>query len=238
LAALDAAAVNGLARVDLLGDGGPIRLTALTGGDTAAGLALGASMPMGTGTLSAEVSALRDQDGLFGMDLGGGSAAMGSVSAKVALAQPIGAGMELALAAEVGRIEAQATGLVTALDGMAYNSASAALVQRSVLARGDRLSLFVQTPLAAVSGQVQMAVPVPRMSLAAAAAAAAEPAAAFDAVSVSVAPAARQFDLGFEYLMPLSDQSDMVLGYALQNNAGNVAGREDQVALLGWRMRF
>jgi subtilase-type serine protease len=238
LAALDAASVNGLARVDLLGDGGPIRLTALTGGDTAAGLALGATVPMGTGTVSAEISALRDQDGLFGMDLGGGSAAMGSVSAKVALAQPIGAGMELAIAAEVGRIEAQATGLVTALNGMAYNSASAALVQRSVLRRGDRLSLFVQTPLAAVSGQVQMAVPVPRTSLAAAAAAAAEPAAAFDTISVSVTPAARQFDLGFEYLMPLSDQSDMVLAYALQSNAGNIAGREDQLALLGWRMRF
>jgi hypothetical protein len=230
--------VNGLARVDLLGDGGPIRLTALTGGDTAAGLALGATVPMGTGTVSAEISALRDQDGLFGMDLGGGSAAMGSVSAKVALAQPIGAGMELAIAAEVGRIEAQATGLVTALNGMAYNSASAALVQRSVLRRGDRLSLFVQTPLAAVSGQVQMAVPVPRTSLAAAAAAAAEPAAAFDTISVSVTPAARQFDLGFEYLMPLSDQSDMVLAFALQSNAGNIAGREDQLALLGWRMRF
>ena len=238
LAALDGAAVNGLARVDLLGDGGPIRLTALTGGDTAAGLALGATVPLGTGTLSAEVSALRDQEGLFGMDLGGGSAAMGSVSAKLALAQPIGGGMELALAAEVGRIEAQATGLVTALNGMTYNSASAALVQRSVLRRGDRLSLFVQTPLAAVSGQVQLAVPVPRTSLAAAASAAAEPAAAFDTVSVSMAPAARQLDLGFEYLMPLSDQSDMVLGYALQSNAGHIAGREDHLALLGWRMRF
>ena len=70
------------------------------------------------------------------------------------------------------------------------------------------------------------------------AAAAAEPAAAFDTVSVSMAPAARQLDLGFEYLMPLSDQSDMVLGYALQSNAGNIAGREDHLALLGWRMRF
>ena len=30
----------------------------------------------------------------------------------------------------------------------------------------------------------------------------------------------------------------MVLAYALQSNAGNIAGRDDQLALLGWRMRF
>jgi hypothetical protein len=38
--------------------------------------------------------------------------------------------------------------------------------------------------------------------------------------------------------VPLSDQADMVLGYAFQSNAGNVAGQQDQTALLGWRLRF
>jgi hypothetical protein len=194
---------------------------------------LGADVAIGTGRVSAELAALRDQDGLFGMDLGGDAASMGAVSAKLAVAQPLGSGMELALEAEVGRMDAQASGLVTSISAMTYNRASAALVQRSVLARGDRLSLFVQTPLAAVSGQVDLAVPVSRVS-----AAGIEAAAAFDAVSVSIAPAARQVDVGFEYLVPLSDQADMVLGYAFQSNAGNVAGQQDQTALLGWRLRF
>jgi hypothetical protein len=232
LAAPDAAAANGLARVDLLA-GGALRVSALTNGGTAAGVALGADVAIGTGRVTAELAALRDEDGLFGMDLGGDAASMGAVSAKLALAQPLGSGMELALEAEVGRMDAQASGLVTSISAMTYTRASAALVQRSVLARGDRLSLFVQTPLAAVSGQVDLAVPVSRVS-----AAGGEAAAAFDAVSVSIAPAARQVDVGFEYLVPLSDQADMVLGYAFQSNAGNVAGQQDQTALLGWRLRF
>ena len=231
LAAPDAAAANGLARVDLLA-GDALRVSALTDGGAAAGVAVGADVAMGTGRVTAELAALRDDDGLFGMDLGGDAASMGTVSAKLAWAQPLGSGMELALEAEVGRIDAQASGLVTSISAMRYNRASATFVQRSVLARGDRLSLFVQTPLAAVSGQVDMAVPVSRVSAAGA------EAAAFDAVSVSMAPAARQVDVGFEYLVPLSDQADMVLGYAFQSNAGNVAGQQDQAALLGWRLRF
>jgi hypothetical protein len=241
LAAPDAAAANGLSRVDVL-DGGALRISALTDGGAAAGLAVGADMALGTGRVTAELAALRDEDGLFGMDLGGTASSMGAVSATLGWAQPLGSGMELALEAEVGRIDAQASGLVSGISGMRYDRASAALVQRSVLSRGDRLSLFVQTPLAAVSGQIDMAVPVSRVSAVAAeaagAAAGADPAAAFDAVSVSLAPAARQVDVGFEYLVPLSDQADMVLGYAFQSNAGNVAGRQDQAALLGWRLRF
>lgn len=241
LAAPDAAAANGLSRVDVL-DGGALRISALTDGGAAAGLAVGADMALGTGRVTAELAALRDEDGLFGMDLGGTASSMGAVSATLGWAQPLGSGMELALEAEVGRIDAQASGLVSGISGMRYDRASAALVQRSVLSRGDRLSLFVQTPLAAVSGQIDMAVPVSRVSAVAAeaagAAAGADPAAAFDAVSVSLAPAARQVDVGFEYLVPLSDQADMVLGYAFQSNAGNVAGQQDQAALLGWRLRF
>lgn len=242
LTAPDVAAANGLARVDLLaGDG--LRVSALTDGGAAAGVAVGAEVPMGMGRVTAELAALRDADGLFGMDLGGGAASMGTMSAKLGWTQPLGSGMELALEAEVGRIDAEASGLVSAVSGLTYNRATAAFVQRSVLARGDRLSFFVQTPLAAVSGQVDLAVPMSRVSAAASERAGAEragadAAAAFDAVSVSLAPAARQVDVGFEYLVPLSDRADMVLGYALQSNAGNVAGRQDQTALLGWRLRF
>ena len=51
-------------------------------------------------------------------------------------------------------------------------------------------------------------------------------------------PEAREVDFGVEYATPLSDRSDIVMGYELRTNAGHVAGRTDRVAVLGWRLTF
>ena len=233
LAAPDGAEVNGLTAVDLFGAEGGLRVAALTdGGQGAAGLRVERVMALGAGEVTAGVAAMAGQEGLFGLDFGGGGAAQ-AVSASLGWRQPMGGGLELALAAEMGRVDAAAGGLVSGLSGLGYNRAGAALARRSVLQGGDRLSVFVQMPVGAVSGTARMDVPQP---MAAGAVAQAQP--DFAAVDLSLVPEARQVDLGVEYYLPTSQRSDLVLGFAHQRNAGHVAGQTDQVAMMGWRLQF
>lgn len=239
LAVPDGAAANGMARVRLMeGDAG-WHLAALTDGQgEAAGVALGRDWEMGSGRVTVELAAMRGRDGLFGIDLGG-TGTSDAVAASLALRQDLGSGIELALEGEVGRIGTTAGGLVTDVSGLAYARAGVELAQRSVWRRGDRLSVFVQTPLGAVGGQAEVTLPsLGAMQAAAVAADGAVPAAGFDTVALSFVPEAREVDFGMEYSLPLSDQGEMVLGWSLRQNAGHVAGQTDRVAALGWRLRF
>jgi len=229
----DGAAVNGMARVDLTDAGADWRLAALVDGSGAsAGLAVSRVWETARGAVTAELSAMRGSDGLFGIDLGGDGAAE-AVSASFGWRQALGGATELALEAEVGRIGLEAGGLVTDVAGLAYARAGVELAQRSVLRRGDRLSLSVETPVGAVAGRVDMTVASAVPSEGAMAAAA-----SFAPVSVSMVPEAREMDFGVEYATPLSERSDLVMGYEFRTSAGHVAGRTDRVAVLGWRLSF
>lgn len=235
----DGAEANGLARVTLLeGDAG-WHLAALTdGAGIASGVALGRDWDTGSGRITVELAAMQGRDGLFGIDLGGTGAAE-AVSATLGLRQDLGSGLELALEGEIGRIAPSAGGLVTDVSGLSYARAGVELAQRSVWRRGDRLSVFVNTPLGAVAGQAEMTLPSRRgMQAAAVAADGAVPASGFETVNVSFVPEAREVNLGLEYGMPLSARGEMVLGWSYRRNAGHVAGQTDRVAALGWRLRF
>lgn len=235
----DGAEANGLARVTLLeGDAG-WHLAALTdGAGIASGVALGRDWDTGSRRITVELAAMQGRDGLFGIDLGGTDAAE-AVSATVGLRQDLGSGIELALEGEIGQIAPSAGGVVTDVSALSYARAGVELVQRSLWRRGDRLSVFVDTPLAAVAGQAAVTLPsLGAMQAAAVAADGAVPASGFETVAVSFVPEAREVNLGLEYGMPLSAQGEMVLGWSYRHNAGHVAGQTDRVAALGWRLRF
>lgn len=232
LAAEDGASANGLTRVGLPEGDAPWRLAALTDGTgDAGGLSVSRLWETSGGAVTAEIAAMQGRDGLFGMDLGGGGAR--AVSASLGWRQALGGATEFAAEAEMGRIGMDGGGLVTAVDGLAYARAGVELAQRSVLRRGDRLSLSVETPLGAVAGQVGMTVAsaIPAEGAVAAAA-------SFESLSASMVPEARQVDFGVEYAAPLAGGSEVVMGYEFRENAGHVAGRTDQVAVLGWRVAF
>lgn len=235
----DGAAVNGLARVPLLEGEAGWHLAALTDGSGArSGIALGRDWETGSGRVTMELSAMRGTDGLFGMDLGGSGAAE-AVAARIGLRQELGSGIELALEGEVGRIDLTTGGLVSDVSGLAYARAGVELAQRSVWRQGDRLSIFVETPLGAVDGAAQVTVPtLAGMQASAVAADGAVAASGFDTVDLSLVPQAREVNFGVEYALPLSERGEMILGWTLRRNAGHVAGQTDQVAALGWRLRF
>lgn len=230
----DGAEVNGLSRIGVAGDdAADWRIEALLDGSGAsAGVALVRAWDVGGGSVTAELAAMQGRSGLFGMDFGGDGGAR-AIAATVGWRQTLGAGAEFGIEAEFGRVDTDAGGLVTGVEGLAYARAGVELAQRSVFQRGDRLSLMVETPVGAVAGAVNMSVAssVP-------AGGAMAQSASFDEVSVSMVPEAREVDVGFEYGLALSDRSDLVLGYAMRRNAGHVAGRSDRVALLGWRLSF
>lgn len=239
LALPDGAAANGMARVPLMEGETGWHLAALTDGrGETAGVALGRGWETGAGEVTMELAAMRGQGGLFGIDLGGTGEA-DAVAASLAWRQDLGSGVELALEGEVGRIGTTAGGLVSDVSGLAYARAGLELAQRSVWQRGDRLSVFVQTPLGAVGGQAEVTLPTLRgMQAAAVAADGAVAASGFETVAVSFVPEAREVNFGMEYSLPLSDRGEMVLGWTLRQNAGHVAGQTDRVAALGWRLRF
>lgn len=239
LAVPDGAAANGMARVRLMEGESGWHVAALTDGqgDTA-GVALGRDWDTGAGRVTMELAAMRGHDGLFGIDLGGTGEA-DALAASLAWRQDLGSGIELALEGELGRIGTTSEGLVTDVSGLAYARAGVELAQRSVWQRGDRLSVFVQTPLGAVAGQAEVTLPsLGAMQAAAVAADGAVAASGFDTVAVSFVPEAREMDFGMEYSLPMSDRGEMVLGWSLRQNAGHVAGQTDRVAALGWRLRF
>ena len=235
----DGASVNGMARVRLMEGETGWHLAALTDGTGgAAGVAVGRDWDTGSGRVTMELAAMRGHDGLFGIDLGGTGAAE-AVAASLALRQELGSRIELALEGEVGRIATTAGGLVTDVSGLAYARAGLELAQRSVWRPGDRLSVFVQTPLGAVAGQAEVTLPSIRgMQAAAVAADGAVAASGFDTLAVSFVPEAREVDIGLEYSLPVSERGEMVLGWSYRRNAGHVAGQTDRVAAMGWRLRF
>jgi subtilase-type serine protease len=235
----DGASVNGMARIRLMEGEAGWHLAALTDGlGRASGVAVGRDWDTGSGRVTMELSAMRGNDGLFGIDLGGTGAAE-AVAATLGLRQELGSGIELALEGEVGRIATTAGGLVTDVSGLAYARAGVELAQRSVWRRGDRLSVFVETPLGAVAGQAEVTLPtLGTMQAAAVAADGAVAASGFDTMALSFVPEAREVDIGLEYSLPVSLRGEMVLGWSYRRNAGHVAGQTDRVAALGWRLRF
>ncbi len=179
-----------------------------------------------------ELSAVASDDDLFQTDFGGpggGSA----VSVKLSMTQDINPLTEVSLSGEVGLLEASHGGIVSGVDAIRFSSASISVTRSSVLSHGDSLKLFAQSPIGIVSGNAHLDVQRPS-----AAGSAASAASAFQSVSVSLAPVDREINLGFEYQMPSQGVGEVLIGLMQVENAGHVAGVNDQVAMLGWRTQF
>ena len=93
---------------------------------------------------------------------------------------------------------------------------------------GDQLSLHASLPQAVTGGSAEFVLPVAMSS--------GTP--EFRSIDVSLAPTARQLDLGFDYTRPLSNNAQLVISGLHSINHGNIEGLQDTSAAIGWRIDF
>lgn len=237
LRALRTAPVNPLAEVfaahpgstlDLAGPDGRLRAAVLIGQGGEHGVALSRGLTAGDLRLDLGVKLARDGGSLMGFSAAGdgGGAVMSALT--LGLAFDTGSGGFFALSGEIGRADLAGTAAVTDVSAVGYDSLSLAFGGRDVLARGDRLTLGLSRPVAATSGSARMQVPV----------ALADGGAELRAVSLELAPSARQVDLSLGYQAPMGDRSEILFELVHAENHGNRAGISDRAVVVGMSWRF
>ncbi len=214
--------------LDLAGPEGT-RASVLLGGAETYGLALSQRLGEGALALDVGVKVARDNGSLMGFAGSGtsGGAAMASVT--LALSSDKGeAGGFFALSGEMGVAELGTTTAITRAGTARFDGIRLDLGGRSVLARGDRLSVGVAMPIAVTSGQAEMQAPV----------ALAGGGSEVRAVGIDLAPSERQLDLSISYAVPMSDTSEVRMELVRAENYGNVAGASDSAAVFGMKWSF
>lgn len=142
------------------------------------------------------------------------------LAAELAWTAPIGADMDLALAAGYG-------GTLAGGDA-SFNSASVTLGAAGVFSASDRLSLSAGLPVAVSRGRTSMTLPVMTR----------DGSARFQTVDVDLAPQEREMRLGVSYDYPISGAVGLNIGFAHARNFGHVAGKSSSGALVGFRIQF
>lgn len=201
------------------GGDGTILEVALPGnadGTGSAGLMIGRDFVDGPGGLALRVGIGHDDGQLLPRwQAAGGSTIL---AGELAVAAAIGPGTALELTTGIGGSDS----------GIAFNTASAALVSRGIFGAGDRLSLSVGLPVAVSSGSSQITLPVVTMSAGAQA----------QSIDVNLAPERREMRVGLEYQYPVAGFGNAVIALAHAENRGNVAGQRDTGLFIGFRARF
>jgi subtilase-type serine protease len=196
-------------------------------GEGTAGLMLSrALIDEGSTRVDLGLTIARDGGGTLALAGAGGDAAM-AASVSLGLMQEIGAAGFISLAAEVGVADLGRGGAVAQAGSATFNRIGFEAGQSDVFRDGDRISVGVGLPLAITSGDAQVTVPV------------ATPAGiGMESIAFDLSPEARQMDLTFSYLTPLTDQMDMTFLVAHSENFGNRSGATDTGAALLFSMRF
>jgi hypothetical protein len=194
------------------------------GGSETAGVSVTRVLADGPTKLELGLTLARDSGGLMSLDSSQG-AAMASVA--LGLTQDLGGGAFLALSGEIGLTDLGGTTALTGSDSARFDALRLTAGQRDLFTPGDRLSIGIGMPVAIASGETVLDLPVTRAGLA-----------AFESVTLDLAPDARQIDLEISYQTALRDGLEMKLSLLHADNFGNRAGETDSGAALTFAYRF
>ena len=214
--------------LELAAADGRTRAAVLVGGGESHGIALSHRLTDGSLGLDLGLKVAHDDGTLmgFGDASGGRGADMAAVT--FGLSHDTGTGGFLALSAEIGVADLAAPAALSSVSAARFDSVSLDLGSRSVLARGDRLSLGVSMPLAVTSGSARMVAPV----------ALGEGRTEMRSVALDLAPLARQVDISIGYQMPVGRNAELLFEAVHAENHGNRAGLSDSAAVIGLTWRF
>ncbi|MGR3661313.1 MAG: S8 family peptidase [Paracoccaceae bacterium] len=194
------------------------------------GFAISQSFDLGPSALSLGFSAMRESDGFVGMKslLSGEHLSSYQGAATVKWEIPLIADQQISFSGSLGLAMPDGTVSGMSLSPVQYNSVRASYSARDVFGAGDRFSLSVGLPQVIGSGSAKFILPV---SLSASGP-------QFSSVNVPLAPEGRQMDVSVSYGLPLTRSSEIIMTATHSLNAGNISGRTDSLAAVGWRFRF
>lgn len=158
----------------------------------------------------------------------GGKNAASMASVTLGLTQDLGGSAFLALSGEMGLTDLGGATALTAATTARFDALKLTIGQSDVLAKGDRISIGVGTPMAIASGTTVVDLPVYRQGAAM----------SFETVELGLAPADRQLDLEMTYQAALSDRVEMKLSLVHSENFGNRAGVSDTAGAIAFAFRF
>jgi hypothetical protein len=217
------AAFNGPVMLLSSPDGAARASVLLPGGD-GTGLSVSRALTDGPLRIDLGLKVARDEGQLMSLD-GGTGALMTSVT--LGITQDLGGGGFLALTGEMGVTDLGGSTSFGETGTARFDAVKLSAGASGVFAKGDRLTIGVGLPVAIASGETVLDLPVVR-----------EGAAAFEAVSVDLAPEDRQIDLELAYQTALRDGLEMKLSLIHSENFGNRAGSTDTGGALAFAFRF
>jgi subtilisin family serine protease len=203
---------------------GAAQAAILLPGSEGEGLAVSRALTEGATRIDLGLKLARDDGQLMGLD-GASAATMTSVT--LGITQDLGGGGFLALAGEMGVTDLGGSTAFGRAGSARFDAVKLTVGQSGIFTRGDRITLGVGLPVAIASGETVLDLPVMR-----------EGAAAFEAVSVDLAPEDRQIDLELAYQTALNDGMEMKLSLIHSENFGNRAGSTDTGGALAFAFRF
>lgn len=186
---------------------------------------------LGRSALSVGFRTMREGGSFVGMrtTLDGETLAANHNAATLEWAVPLSGKQQVKFSGAVGVALPYGNVSSMSLSQVEYNSVKVSYGTRDVLGRGDRFSLGVNLPQVVHAGSAEFAIPVSMNR---------GGAINYSNVDIGLAPDARQVDLSIGYGVPLSDRSEVVMSAVHSLNSGNISGRTDSVAAVGWRLNF
>ncbi len=232
LGAMPAHALAGLGALGV-GSAGGVGVALLLpegGARDVAGLAVGASAPLGAGRLAASVDLVTGRGAVLGLGTATGERVEGVLAAaRLGVEMPLGA-WRLSLEGEGGMAEGGGAGLIARVPAVGFDGMRLGLATEAVGTEGDSLGLFLRRPLAATAGRAEIALPV---------AAPAGAGVAHARLEADLAAPLRQLDLGIAYGRPLAAGRGWLSGALIATeNTGHRAGPVRLGAMAGLRISF
>lgn len=230
---LDAIAAFGSASVPLFDTETAFKVEAIvpTSSNGAYGIGMSHSLDLGRSALDISLTSLHQEGSMMGIVAPGHEDTMRTQATGIALsyAAALDDHSALRLTGEFGSASGPGAGLIDGFENVRYDSLGLSLDRRDVGVSGSALSLFARQPIALSDGDAQM-------TLASGRSAGGD--IIFSSMEIDLAPAARQADLGFEYVSPIGRAANMSFGVTRSLNAGNVSGEHETAASIGVQIRM
>ncbi|WP_110570985.1 S8 family peptidase [Yoonia vestfoldensis] len=203
---------------------------ALVTGNATTGLSLHRRFDLAWGQAQVGLTTMRTDGTILGIGQPGNADDISSVTN--ALHIDVAAGLSpvtaLRMTAEIGIATGDGAGLLSNLGALSYDRVGLAVAQADVRKAGDVLSIFVRQPIGITRGSARMDLPVQLTN----------GQVRFASHDISLAPVARQLDLGLAYQVPVSRAGNLSVGLMHSRNDGNITGQSAISGFVGMQFSF
>lgn len=203
---------------------------AVVSGESTTGLSVGHVTGNRSGELALRLTAMRTAGSMLGIRVPGTTGEITSVTTalQVVSVTSLSAETTMRLTAELGIADGDGAGMVRDFTAVVYDRIGLAVLRNDIRTNGDSLAVFTRRPIAITRGAARIDLPVPQ----------AAGGVGFAVQDLNLAPADRQFDIGFDYSRPLPSDGTFSVGLLHSWNDGNIADRTSLSAFVGVQLQL